>query len=47
LLNIWPLLQEQDPHAALFDAYKAFISQITKLDQQARYWSLRLLLGKE
>ncbi|CAC9645675.1 DNA recombination and repair protein RecO [uncultured Gammaproteobacteria bacterium] len=36
------LLQEQDPHAVLFDAYKAFISQIAKLEQQARYWSLRL-----
>jgi DNA repair protein RecO (recombination protein O) len=23
-------------------AYKAFISQIAKLEQQARYWSLRL-----
>ncbi len=36
------LLQEQDPHTTLFDVYKKFISQITKLEQQARYWSLRL-----
>jgi recombinational DNA repair protein (RecF pathway) len=27
---------------AVCTSYKAFISQIAKLEQQARYWSLRL-----
>jgi DNA repair protein RecO (recombination protein O) len=36
------LLHEHDPYPELFEFYKQFVNQVSNLEQDTRYWSLRL-----
>ena len=36
------LLHEHDPYPELFEFYKQFVNQVSSLEQDTRYWSLRL-----